>query len=88
MRTHVPVLWESHEVVPASQNDKLKRMDRLMYDCWRQGLKRSNILALAQAIESATTEEDVALFCCDVFPGAIRRCAVFEPLVIGWVKAL
>ncbi|MDK9790660.1 hypothetical protein [Vibrio sp. D431a] len=60
--TRTPALWQPHEFVNENQLSKLSEMDRLMFDCWRKGLKRRDILDLAKEIESSTTEEDVSLY--------------------------
>ncbi|WP_210498269.1 hypothetical protein [Vibrio crassostreae] len=57
-----PSLLESHEHIHSNQIEKLNRMDRLMFDCWREGLKRKDILPLAQEIESGTSEADVGVY--------------------------
>ncbi|CAM0065110.1 hypothetical protein VPHF86_0292 [Vibrio phage F86] len=55
-------LLETHEYVHSNQVEKLKQMDRLMFDCWRKGYKRVKVLELAQQIESNITSDDVAIF--------------------------
>ncbi|MFS1427245.1 hypothetical protein LMH73_008795 [Vibrio splendidus] len=63
----VPVLLQSHAYIHPNQIKKLNRMDKLMFDCWRLGYKRSKILPLAQEIESSTTEDDVGVYFRNMF---------------------
>lgn len=60
-------LLETHEYVHPNQLIKLRKMDRLMFDCWRSGYKRTKILELAQQIESNITSDDITIFFKDMF---------------------
>ena len=70
-------LLETHEYVHPNQVEKLKEMDRLMFDCWRAGYKRSKILELAQAIESNTTEDDVQIYFRNMFKRELSSDSIY-----------
>lgn len=62
-----PTLLEAHEIPNPNQLDKLKQMDKLMFQCWRLGYKRSKILELAQNIEPSTTIDCVGVYFKNMF---------------------
>lgn len=62
MDSHTPELWRSHALIHSNQISAAEKMDELMFKCWRKGLKRKEILPLAQEICSNTTDEDVSIY--------------------------
>ena len=62
MIDRTPELWQSHEYVNPNQIVAAEKMDKLMFECWRKGLKRKDILPLAQEICSSTSEQDVSAY--------------------------
>ncbi|AUG88449.1 hypothetical protein PQC39_gp085 [Vibrio phage Vp_R1] len=72
-----PVLLETHEFVNQSQIDKLKEMDKLMFDSWRLGYKRSKILELVQAIEPSTTSNCVGVYFKNMFTRELSDSAIY-----------
>ena len=68
---------EIREYVRLNQIEKLKQMDKLMFDCWRAGYKRSKILELAQKIESSTTEEDVQIYFRNMFTRELSSVSIY-----------
>lgn len=72
-----PALLESHAYVHQNQIEKLNKMDKLMFDCWRLGYKRIKILPLAQEIESSTTEDDVAIYFKNMFSRELSDKAIY-----------
>ncbi|WPH64760.1 hypothetical protein [Vibrio phage vB_VpaP_SJSY21] len=73
----VPVLLETHEFISQGQLDKLKEMDKLMFDSWRLGYKRSKILELAQAIEPSTTSNCVGVYFKNMFTRELSVSALY-----------
>lgn len=69
MRQVTPVLLKSHEYVNQNQIEKLRKMDQLMFECWKSGFKIGKILELAVCIEPLTTEDDVKIY----FRGMLER---------------
>ncbi|CAM0018230.1 hypothetical protein VPHD527_0377 [Vibrio phage D527] len=70
-------LLETREYVHSNQVEKLKEMDKLMFDCWRKGYKRSKILELAQKIESNTTEDDVQIYFRNMFTRELSSDSIY-----------
>lgn len=62
MSNHLPELWRSHAYVNLNQVSAAQKMDELMFESWRKGLKRKDILPLAQEICLNTTDEDVSIY--------------------------
>ncbi len=72
-----PVLLETHEYVNPNQIEKLKRMDRLMFDCWRAGYKRGKILERALEIESSTTSDDIEIYFKNMFTRELSPDSIY-----------
>ncbi|AAQ64382.1 hypothetical protein KVP40.0312 [Vibrio phage KVP40] len=72
-----PVLLETHEYVNQNQIEKLKRMDRLMFDCWRAGYKRGKILERALEIESSTTSDDIEIYFKNMFTRELSPDSIY-----------
>ncbi|AGN30361.1 hypothetical protein VPFG_00364 [Vibrio phage nt-1] len=74
---NTPALLESHEYVHPNQVEKLKQMDRLMFDCWRAGYKRGKILELALSIESSTTSDDIEIYFKNMFTRELSSDSIY-----------
>lgn len=70
-------LLEQHEYVNLQKVEKLEKMDRLMFDCWRKGYKRDKIVELAQKIESQTTRDDVAIYFRNMFTRELSSDSIY-----------
>lgn len=58
-------------------NELEKKMDKLMFDCWRKGYKRAKILELAQQIESNTTSDCVQIYFKRMFMRELSDKAIY-----------
>lgn len=74
---NTPALLETHEYVNSNQIEKLQRMDRLMFDCWRAGFKRNKILERALEIESSTTEADIEIYFKNMFTRELSPDSIY-----------
>lgn len=57
--------------------EKEQKLDRLMFDCWRKGLKHRDILDMALEIDSTITSEQVKEAFKEMFTRELSDKAVY-----------